>query len=723
MAQIIPVDLSSLALTDGERALTNALFAILDHTWTIYVQPYLNGMRPDIVIFSEQAGIGIFEVKDWNLAAYEIEVTQPLPFAPPLARGGVGGGVDYTWRVRDMATGERKSVECPLRQVNRYRRSIYKYEIPILDSHAALDKSIYSLVSTFVYFHKHTTAQVREKLAPIMGEYDTVFGNDDLPALREILHARGMRKRPKLAAWMAENTIVERVRGAFSEPEHGKTSIQNLMVKFTARQRDLLPNTPGRRRVLGVAGSGKTIIIAHKAAAAAREGKNVLIVCYNITMANYLKDLTRRLARQYGGLETYRRIQVGHYHRWFSGENQTSPLAPSLLHDEGEQSQTSTPAPLLRNEEGRQNQTSPLAPPLARGGESGEGLIAFDDDETAPVSKVDDTVGAQRAAPLQPDADFIGVLREAPKEETLSPNPSASASGRGENSEPWREIVQPVDVLLIDEGQDFERVWLENLLNVCQPAHFMFMEDDRQDIYGRVEQRGRQLPGVTGRPYILNETFRIPREIARLGDDYAVWAQMNDESGQVKAEKPDLTSGLFAWNYWFNGTRERCLKALRDDLADLIATGELRAPADTAILVCSVADGWDISEALASLNLPLQTNFESRAEFEALRGLYDGGDFIRMLREVRRGYKAGFWMQGGRIKICTIHSFKGWELGRILVMFNPVYETGKHNLLYTAMTRSQGYLTVYNCDPTVDRFGQVAIQRGLMKARFDKAWG
>lgn len=654
MAHLIPTTLTSLPLTDGERALTNALRAILDDSWTIYVQPYLNGMRPDIVIFSEKAGIGVFEVKDWNLAAYTIEILEPHPQPLPLQGEGERGGVhvqrervDYTWRSRDTATGEMKSVECPLRQVNRYKHAIYKYEIPALDSRAALDKSLYGLVTTFVYFHKHLTAEAHEKLAPILGAYDTVFGCDDLSRLPEILAARGLRKRPKLAAWMAENGIGERVRGALAQPEHGKTSIQNLLVKFTARQRDLLPNTPGRRRVLGVAGSGKTIILAHKAAAAAREGKNVLVVCYNITMANYLKDLTRRLARHYGGVEAYRRIQVGHYHRWFG---------------------------------------------------DGEQIQAYDEDDTAPMDETPPLVrGGETERRL--------IVR------------------RAEIREGWREIVQPVDVLLVDEGQDFEREWIENLLNVCQPAHFMFMEDDRQDIYGRVARRGRALPGVSGRPYLLNQSFRIPREIARLGDDYAAWAQMGDESGAITTEKPDLTNGLFAWNYWYNGERERCLRALRDDLADLIATGELRAPADTAVLVCSVADGWAAREVLESLSLPAQANFESRAEFEALRALYEGGDFIRALREMRRGYKAGFWMQGGRVKVCTIHSFKGWELGRILVLFNPVYETGKHNLLYTAMTRSQGYLTVYNCDPDVNRFGQMAIQRGLMKARFEKARG
>jgi hypothetical protein len=279
-----------------------ALRATLNDSWTIYVQPYLNGIRPDIIIFSESAGIGIFEVKDWHLGAYEIAVTDD----------------DYVWRVRDPESGALKEIECPLRQAQRYRHSIYKYEIPVLDKQAMLDKSVYSLVSVFVYFHHHKGKDARAKLAPILRDYDTVFGSDELAPrrLREMLNARGLRTRPRVAEWMARDGLAERIRNALSFPDHGQTALPNLLVKFTPKQRALLPNSEGRRRVFGVAGSGKTIIVAHKAAAAAREGKNVLVVCYNITMANYLKDLTRRLARHYGP-HVHRRIQIGHYHRWF----------------------------------------------------------------------------------------------------------------------------------------------------------------------------------------------------------------------------------------------------------------------------------------------------------------------------------------------------------------------------------------------------------------------
>ncbi len=54
-------------LTEGELALAKFLDQNLPNRWEIYVQPYLNGDRPDIVILHPNIGMMIFEVKDWNL--------------------------------------------------------------------------------------------------------------------------------------------------------------------------------------------------------------------------------------------------------------------------------------------------------------------------------------------------------------------------------------------------------------------------------------------------------------------------------------------------------------------------------------------------------------------------------------------------------------------------------------------------------------------------------
>ena len=43
------------------------------------------------------------------------------------------------------------------------------------------------------------------------------------------------------------------------------------------------------KKLSGVAGSGKTRVIAIRAASLAKLGKKILVICYNITLKNYLK--------------------------------------------------------------------------------------------------------------------------------------------------------------------------------------------------------------------------------------------------------------------------------------------------------------------------------------------------------------------------------------------------------------------------------------------------
>src|SRR5689334_20760476 len=56
-------------LRPGERAVFDFFDAHLAPDWEIYVQPHLNGLRPDFVLLHPSIGIAVFEVKDWNLAA------------------------------------------------------------------------------------------------------------------------------------------------------------------------------------------------------------------------------------------------------------------------------------------------------------------------------------------------------------------------------------------------------------------------------------------------------------------------------------------------------------------------------------------------------------------------------------------------------------------------------------------------------------------------------
>lgn len=607
MANLVPslerINKFPKPLEPGERALMEALCTVLDDDWTICVQPCLNGLNPDIIIFSEEAGLGIFEVKDWNLNAYR-----------PQDLG--------KWDVYDSGQARwlESKVTCPLAQVMHYKDSILHYELPELEAEIVLDRRVYGLLATFVYFHKHTTQEARDKTARIQAHYPyvSVFGHDGLQAqkLRGILSQRHLERGSYFAALMRRHDLHNRLRNALTYPEYGRTDVDDILFDLPKPQQDLLSNPPGRRRVIGSAGSGKSMIAARKAVNAALSGQWVLIVCYNITMVNYLSDIVRRLARHKSrdGQDAGRNIMVRHFHRMFPNEH------------------------------------------------------ALED----------------------PEVKEVGIF----------------------------------DVVLIDEGQDFPRAWLDTLLELTRSdrTHVMLLEDDRQNIYGVEVAERRVTPGFIGRPRLLKRTFRLNAEVAATANRLIAMSGCQFESGDLEADTPRQTELLRPT--WIEGRVEALLDALTNEVRRLVnglATGAL---ADIVILVCTVEDGWHICDRLDGLHLPYSCNFESRQEHERARELHAGPNQKMDLYKLRRGRKLAFQMQTGSIKVCTIHSFKGWELRRVLVYFNPIAEQEHQNriaLLYTAMTRAQESLMIFNAEPTLSAFGRRAAEEGLVTLRHVQA--
>lgn len=602
MASLVPtleqIEKLPKALEPGERALMDALLELLDDDWTIYVQPFLNGLQPDILIFSEQGGLGIFEVKDWNLDNYRVSA----------------GGMWSVYNSKQDRWHE-DAARCPLAQVKHYKDSISRYELPELDAEAALDNHLYALIATFVYFHNHTTKEAMVKTASLQEQYPyvAVFGRDWLhhDKLDRFLRQHRLEKGSPFTEFMQRYQLGQRLRNALSYPEHGRLEVSDILFDLPKEAKPLLLNGPGRKRVIGSAGSGKSLILARKAVSAAESGQIVLIVCFNITMVNYLRDVVRRLARlrSRDGDDPGRRILVRHYHRLF------------------------------------------------------------------------------------PDGEEL--------------------------KDPEVKALAPFDVVLIDEGQDFSREWILKLYELTRgrSAHVMLMEDDRQNIYGVDTAARGAVPGIAGRPNELKRSFRLGHDIAAVANRLIALSQRQFESGELESAKPRQT-GLFR-PVWSDGTPGTLLLALTTEVKRLAVSSDSVAPADVAILVCSRYDGWEVCDQLDALGLPYICNFESRDEHQRMSKKYSGEKLDRQLRQLNRGRKLAFHMQTGRVKVCTIYSFKGWELRCVFVYFNPSEKqfNDRVPLLYTAITRAQESLAIFNAEQTLSRFGQIAATEGLLTLR------
>lgn len=110
--------------------------------WLIFVQPFLNGSRPDVVIFHPKVGVEIFEVKDWNLNNYSFDKNE---------KG--------KWCFYVSDSKGTYPIKSPIKQVEYYKEKLTGQLVPQIGEEVDKDVRKYGLIKTAIYFHKSSTNQ------------------------------------------------------------------------------------------------------------------------------------------------------------------------------------------------------------------------------------------------------------------------------------------------------------------------------------------------------------------------------------------------------------------------------------------------------------------------------------------------------------------------------------------------------------------------------------
>ncbi|GGL77771.1 hypothetical protein GCM10010840_14580 [Deinococcus aerolatus] len=285
MATLIPgwreLNTLSTPLTAGEAHLLAFLERDLGPEWEVFAQPYLNGTRPDVVALHPTRGALILEVKDWALECYS------------------WGQGRREWRVRG-SHGEG-AVQNPFGKVEFYRENILRFLVPEV---GALVREqgwqALGVVRVGVYFHGASAAQLARFTAGRVHRAVWQLGRDSLvPGAAEGWVTRRANApavfAPLLRAWL-------------NPPLHAAE--QQAPLRLSRSQEQLAQPAPGHVRIRGVAGSGKTLVLAARAARVALAGGRVLVVSFNITLWHLLRDGVRRA----GGGAALRNVTFGHFH-------------------------------------------------------------------------------------------------------------------------------------------------------------------------------------------------------------------------------------------------------------------------------------------------------------------------------------------------------------------------------------------------------------------------
>jgi hypothetical protein len=268
--------------------------------WEIYIQPHLNGLRPDFVLLNPKVGIGVFEVKDWNLDARDYFVK------------ALGNGRSELWSSDGV---KRYSVERsnPFTAAARYKERIFNLYCPRLEQ-----RNGFAAITAGVIFPYADAERVRLLQAPFLSDGEAAHADRYWPVGGREEVSRGdiakiFPEAFRTSSGVMRPELADDLRGWLVEPDFAAE--QRRPLELDAEQRKLAETRTrtGFRRIKGPAGSGKSLVLAARAARLVSEGKSVLVVSYNITLWHYLRDLVVRGIDQRGRLDN---LEFKHFHDW-----------------------------------------------------------------------------------------------------------------------------------------------------------------------------------------------------------------------------------------------------------------------------------------------------------------------------------------------------------------------------------------------------------------------
>ncbi|GAB6056505.1 hypothetical protein JCM15415_18210 [Methanobacterium movens] len=554
------------SLTKEENFFLNFLEDSLDDNWTIYYKPDINGIHPDIVLFNPNKGFMFYNILQEDKEAI---LNHPYP-------------------------------KIYLDQVEHYKRKIINFILPdigeIIDESA--DNKPYGIIKTGLFI-PYIERRIAIKLFKF-SNYPRVIFKDDLYAENLSYLIPGFCKKNEYM----KKEWVEEIEFWLKPSLHQREQI--IYMELDENQKKHSQPKSGPHRIHGPAGSGKTIVLAHRAAKLAKKNYKVLIVTFTVSLWPFIKDMVNKTPYRFD----WNNIVFNHFHG-FCLDILNELLKPKPEYDD-------------QNKE------------------------KYTDDLVQAVNKAIDELSPVDLEDLKYDA------------------------------------------ILIDEGQDFKREWYELLLKFLKKRNeIVVFSDERQNIYNR------KMDWIKGRWAELKTVFRLPKEIG------VVVNQFSDEFNLNSSVSIDNYAQSNLYNFeripqphfiWENISLNIWLTRIKSAYEKITIEESLSWFGDDSNIVILLPTGKFGQEAVKffnNLGIPVNHVFD----------LENNNGHPRN--------KKAFWIKDTRLTISTIHKFKGCEASNVIILIPPTWKKDENldNVVYTAMTRTQENLIVFNTNQRYFDFG------------------
>lgn len=317
MATMIPAGVEEFR-TEGEKRFYKFLETVAkpDGNYLTWYLPDIQGKEPDFLLFADDIGLIIFEVKDWSLD--QIKEVNPHYFVidingtsekrkNPLyqARDYFGSIMDIIKKDGFLVSNEPYAKGNPKIPINT------GVVFPNINKYEYLEKGMGKVIdSGRVFFW--------DDLHPQSDICSDTKGQRFLQALKAMfspqfnfkVSGREIQYLRQLIFPTVQIELPERCAPGKRLEDARRLNILDHNQEAIARKYET-----GHRIIIGPSGSGKTLILVHKAAFLKQYNpgiKSILFVCFNITLVNYVKRLfaNKKIPMGHEGVEVLHFYQL-----------------------------------------------------------------------------------------------------------------------------------------------------------------------------------------------------------------------------------------------------------------------------------------------------------------------------------------------------------------------------------------------------------------------------
>lgn len=521
------------------------------------------------------------------------------------------------------------NLESEYNKIENIKSYIFNTHLKSIKVDSIVNKSVYGCVKVGLFFPNSSKTDVENELMRLNHKKNEQFKNstnknyfayliklfidDDYRKSLNNIHVNGFR-------FDYYDELIKLIVGNWHTYSNGDTNFQ-----LTEKQKSLVRSNNKRLRVKGVAGCGKTQVVANRAVERhISTGSKVLILTFNISLIQYVRMRINQVPADF----STNMFEITNYHQFFmSMANKYS-------------------------------------------------------DKKITLSDFD-------------DADFFA---------------------------PYKDRIGRYESIIIDEVQDFKTAWLSSIIYyfLASNGTISVFGDGEQNIYDRAmaEEKMPSIPTFSGAWNLINERISmriINPAIAQLAFRFA--QKYVDNTIQALNVQNELNFEQYFIKYWNVGTNKTA-NILSQNIRWIKEEYHLDFK-DVVVMSESINILRDIEKELLRAKIHCMTNFETDEQYRKLKeSLTSTSLFQKDLQEIRRAAKTHFTTDTEKLKLSTIHSFKGWESKTVILIMQPemqkdeVYEgyyirerENNPALIYTALTRAKCNLFILNMgNPQYDLF-------------------